>query len=103
MIAPGDTPFSRALSWSYALTGSRVVVSLLVSLVLARLLGPEPFGLVAMGLAFIAVVELLVKQGLTATIVQRVDLRPSHLDAAFWMTVATIVLLTPVALIASGG
>lgn len=94
--------FSHALSWSYVLTGSRLVVTLVVSLVLARILGPEAFGLVAMGLAFVAFVELLVKQGLSATIIQRRDLHKRHLDAAFALIIAAITVLTPTVLIASG-
>ncbi|TVR19993.1 MAG: lipopolysaccharide biosynthesis protein [Nitriliruptor sp.] len=107
--AQGDTAidrptasFGKALSWSYVLTTSRVAITLVISLVLARILGPEAFGLVAMGLAFVAFVELLVRQGMMPAIVQRPGLTPSHLDAAFWMTLGAAFVLTPIVLALSG-
>jgi O-antigen/teichoic acid export membrane protein len=102
---PIDRPaasYRKALSWSYVLTSSRTAFTLLTSLVLARILGPEAFGLVAMGLAFVAFVDLLVRQGLIPAIVQRPDLTPSHLDAAFWITTSAAFALTPVVIAASG-
>lgn len=105
----GDRPIDRpggsyrkALSWSYVLTGSRTLFTLATSLVLARILGPEAFGLVAMGLAFVMFIELLVRQGMIPAIVQRPWLTPSHLDAAFWMTTGAALVLTPMVIAASG-
>lgn len=94
--------FGRALSWSYVLTSGRAVVTLVVSLVLARLLGPEAFGIIAMATVFVLFVEMFVRQGLVAAIVQRPRLTALHLDTAFWMTVGTVSVLVPVTMAASG-
>lgn len=100
-VARPKIRFSNALSWSYVLTSTRLAMTLLVSLVLARLLGPEAFGLVAMGLAFIAFIELLAKQGLSNAIIQQVDLRIAHFQAAFWLIAVAILVLTPLAMLSS--
>ncbi len=58
--------------------------SLVVFIVLARLLTPSDFGLVAMAGVFIALGEALVAQGFGAAITQREDLEPAHESTAFW-------------------
>jgi O-antigen/teichoic acid export membrane protein len=53
-------------------------------LVLARLLTPTVFGLMALAGVYLAVVNLFVEQGLAKALVQREALRADHLDTAFW-------------------
>lgn len=99
---PARPSFGLAVSWSYALTGGRTVVTLIVSLVLARLLGPEVFGAVAMANVLVLFIEMFVRQGLVAAIVQRPNLTRLHLDTAFWMTAGAVGLLTPLTIAVSG-
>ena len=98
----GTTAFGNAVSWSFVLTSGRTFMTLVVSLVLARILGPEAFGLIAMANVFILFAELFVRQGLVAAIVQRPKLTAAHLDTAFWMTVMLAAVLVPVVIGASG-
>ena len=58
--------------------------SLAVFIVLARLLTPSDFGLVAMAGVFVALGETLVAQGFGTAITQREDLEPEHESTAFW-------------------
>ncbi|MCM1984906.1 MOP flippase family protein [Lyngbya confervoides] len=53
-------------------------------LVLARLLGPETFGLVSLSTIFIHLIQALLGQGFSDAIIQRKDLDREHLDTAFW-------------------
>lgn len=79
---------ARGVAWSTIdATGSRLI-STVVFILLARLLPPAAFGLVALSLAFIAFTRLLVDQGFGAAIVQRRELTKGHLDTAFWTSVA---------------
>lgn len=94
--------FGTAVSWSYLLTGGRTVMTLIVSLVLARLLGPEIFGAIAMANVFVLFIEMFVRQGLVSAIVQRPNLTRIHLDTAFWLTVATVSVLAPLTIALSG-
>ncbi|MFD0823109.1 lipopolysaccharide biosynthesis protein, partial [Micromonospora zhanjiangensis] len=78
---------SAALGWSYVLIGGKVGASLVVTFVLARLLGPTAYGLLAMAMVFITVAQVLIQQGLVSAIVQRDRLTDEHLDAAFGVLV----------------
>lgn len=69
---------------------------LLVFLVLARLLDPEAFGLVALAGVFIALITTLVDQGFKTAVIQRADLEDLHLDTAFWTNLGLSFVLTGV-------
>lgn len=80
------------------LKGSMVVVSakgfgLLLKVaflaILARLLTPADFGLVAIGVSFAAFARLLGDSGMTLTLVQRRDLRADHISTAFVCSIVT--------------
>lgn len=79
----GAGQLRSAIGWSYLLTAGRIGSSILVTFLLARLLGPNEFGLVAMATVFITVAQTLIQQGLVSAIVQRDKLTPEHLDGAF--------------------
>ena len=92
----------RGTFWSaLQQTGDRGI-RLLVYLVLARLLAPDAFGLVALALAYIDFVQLFLNQGLTAAIVQRDELESEHLDSAFWGNMAFGLLLGGACLASAG-
>jgi PST family polysaccharide transporter len=90
--------FRTAVGWSLATTGGQQALSALFTFVLAALLGPEAFGLVAMAAVYVAFVQLVLEQGMSAAIVQRRDLSEDHLNAAFWMVVAASLVLTAISL-----
>ena len=66
---------------------------------LAGLLEPVDFGLVALAAVFVAFAQLIVDQGLGDALIQRRALTPQQLDTAFWAAVITGALLS-VAMIA---
>src|SRR5687768_4773470 len=75
------------------------LVSWGVGILLARLLMPQDYGLFAMALSVIVVLELLQNLGLGVAIIQRQDLTPRHLNAVFWIMLGLSVVI---ALVASG-
>jgi len=65
--------------------------------VLARLLSPEAFGIIALGTAFIAFARVLIDKGFTDAIIQREDLDDLHIQSAFWINLGIgglLILLT---------
>lgn len=58
-------------------------IGLLSTLILARLLLPADFGLVAMAAPVVALVELLGAWGMDAALIQRSNVERAHLDTAF--------------------
>jgi PST family polysaccharide transporter len=75
--------FGGAVKWALLMNWGQEGLTGLVTLLLAYLLGPSAFGLVAMALAYILFIELFVGQGFNPALVQRKDLRDEHLDAVF--------------------
>jgi PST family polysaccharide transporter len=61
--------------------------------VLARLLSPQDFGLVACATLVVNFVAMLNELGLGAALIQRSELRPGHLNACFWSNMAVGTLL----------
>lgn len=61
------------------------ILSLLIYVVLARLVGPTSFGLIALAGVYVAFIGVFVNQGFETTLVQRKDLDAWHLDSAFWV------------------
>ena len=61
-------------------------VSLFTLVVLARLLAPADFGIVALASTFVTFASIFVDYGFSKALVQRRDLEREHMDAAFWVT-----------------
>ncbi|WP_392531334.1 lipopolysaccharide biosynthesis protein [Nostoc sp. C117] len=74
----------KGVFWSALDSWGRQIISLGVFLILARLLGPETFGIVALSTIFLNFLQVFLDQGLSQAIVQREDLEKEHLDTAFW-------------------
>ena len=62
---------ARGLTWTLAQTWGGQTLSLIVFVILARLLTPDDFGLVALAGVFVSLAQLVVDQGLGDALVQR--------------------------------
>jgi O-antigen/teichoic acid export membrane protein len=70
--------------------------------VLGRLLGPEPYGLIAMALIVIAFGELFViDSGFGDAIIQRKELSDDHCDAAFWLLLGSSLIAMTIFMLGS--
>lgn len=69
--------------WSAVEKYSGLVVSTIVSMVLARLLMPEEFGTIAIAMVIISFIALLCNMGIGPAIIQRKDLDHHELDTIF--------------------
>ena len=79
--------------WTATSNWGDQISRLVVFIILARLLDPEDFGLVALALVFIGFVDVVADQGLVAALIQRKDIARRHLDTGFWVLVAVGVFL----------
>jgi O-antigen/teichoic acid export membrane protein len=105
-VAPSQSPGGRrsrrhfrqevasGLGWTLIGTWGRQAIDLVVFLVLARLLMPEDFGLVALAMVFVLFAQLVVDQGMGDALVQRRQITPIQVDTAFWVAVVTGGLLS---------
>jgi O-antigen/teichoic acid export membrane protein len=92
----------RGVAWSVLEHWAARVVSVSVFVVLARLLDPSDFGLVALSTVFIHFLSVIQEQGFGHALVQRRDLDRKHVDSALWFGLATGLLLTLAMQIAAG-
>lgn len=82
--------------WSFIESWGRQAVSSLIFLLLARLLVPEAFGLIALADLFVSFMRLFIDQGFAQAIVQKEEIEPEHLDSAFWISLAFGLSLTAI-------
>src|SRR5262245_49912678 len=68
-------------------------------MILARLLGPEDFGLVGMATAFTGVLNLFRDFGLSTASVQRENVTEEQISTLFWINVLAGVILAALALV----
>ena len=80
--------------WSAGLQWGEQFVGFIVFSVLARLLGPEDFGLVALASVFINFLQIFNNQGIAEAIVQKEEIQKEHLDTAFWFSIGIGLLLS---------
>ncbi|MBA2441356.1 MAG: lipopolysaccharide biosynthesis protein, partial [Rubrobacter sp.] len=88
-----------AFKWNYVGTLVRAFSQLAIGIVLARLLGPEPFGLVAVGWLVLGLGNLIADFGFGAALVQRREI--SDADIRFVFTVQVLLGLGLTVLVAS--
>lgn len=92
---------TRGVFWIGGGQVFRQVLGIITSIVLARLLGPGDFGLIAMAYVFIELGQLFADFGIGAAVVQSRNLNPSVLSSAFWANVAVGLGLMFIILIAA--
>lgn len=70
--------------WAVVENFGNRIFTLIIFSILAKLLDPVSFGLVATVNGLIALAEILIDQGFTQAIIQRKELEEAHLSSAFW-------------------
>lgn len=91
----------RGLKWALLEQSSVQIISFLVFLLLARLLDPQTFGLLAISQIFINLVAHMLQQGFNQAIVQRPDITKQHYNAAFLANMGVSLLFIIVLIFSS--
>lgn len=91
----------KGVIWSAIESWGNRAITFVVFFLLARLLSPEVFGLVALASVFLAFIQIFLDQGFSSAIIQRKDLEPEHLDTAFWVNLAISVFLTTLSILSA--
>jgi PST family polysaccharide transporter len=84
----------KGVIWSAIESWGNRIISVSIFFLLARLLDPESFGLVALASVFIDFVQIFIDQGFSQAIIQRENLESEHLNSAFWINIGIGILLT---------
>jgi len=78
-----------ALSWSFVDSFGSQGIQFIMSVVLARLLAPESFGLISMLAVFTAVAMLLIEGGFSGALIQKRELESKDRSTVFWFNLAS--------------
>ena len=81
------TKTKKGLQWSAIERILTQGIQLLITLLLARLLGPSAFGLVGMLAVFIAVANVFIDSGFTSALIRKIDRNESDLVTAFYYNI----------------
>jgi O-antigen/teichoic acid export membrane protein len=84
----------KGVLWSAIQSWGSQAIAFIVFSLLARLLEPKTFGLIAMAGVFLAFIEVFLDQGFSNAIVQRQELEPEHLNTAFWTNLGIGMFMT---------
>jgi O-antigen/teichoic acid export membrane protein len=93
---------AKGALWASVESWSTQLVQFLVVLVLARLVGPEDYGLMAIAMVVVQLSQLLIASaGWSEALIQRRRLDPALCDTVFWMLVASGAALGVLACLAA--
>ena len=79
--------------WQLAQKFSTQGVSFIISIVLARLLMPEDFGLIAMTTIFLRIAGIFVESGLGTSLVQSKSVDERDYNTVFWASLCLSLIL----------
>ena len=87
--------------WRFGEKITAQAVSLIVSIVLARILMPEDYGIVAIVNIFIAIAEIFVTSGLGIALIQKKDATQLDFSTLFWCNIILSLVLYAIVYVAS--
>lgn len=87
-----------ALKWNYLGMGVKVLSQLAIGIVLARLLGPEPFGLIAIAWLMLGLGNLIADSGLSVALIQKPHISPRDIRYVFTLQLLAGLALSLLAL-----
>jgi len=84
------------ISWSIVDNVTKLLLTLFIASILARLLKPDDFGVIAMIFVFTGFLKILRDFGLGASVIQKTNPSSKELDSLFWVTIGFGVFVTVV-------
>src|SRR5262245_57684453 len=85
-----------AFSWRFAAEASRFILQLIVTVILARLVSVDDFGLLALTMVVINLFIRISELGMIQAVIQRKDLTDAHIRVAFTLSTISGIFLTTV-------
>jgi len=92
---------TKGILWMATSQFSSQFIRFIVTIILARLLFPEDFGLMGLASIFIGVIIAVHELGLGSAIIQRKDIDNDHLSTAFWASIVSGILFCLLTILAS--
>lgn len=83
----------RSLMWKLAERGGAQLVGFIVTLVLARLLSPNEYGVIAIVNIFLSIATVLIQGGMNTAIVQKKEIDRTDISTVFYLSLAVFVFI----------
>lgn len=90
-----------SIRWTTASSLIRASLQLLQMAILARLLAPTDFGLMALVLAIVAFLQIFADMGVSSAIIHHQEISPRQLSSLYWLNVGSAVGLATVLAVVS--
>ncbi len=84
----------KGLAWSGASQAGKQISQFIVTMILARLLSPDDFGLLAMATVFVNFAMIFSEMGISSALIQKQDTHDRHYYSAFWFNIVVGLCLT---------
>lgn len=88
----------KGASWTFVSQISRIIITMFVTAVLARLLEPSDFGLVAMVTVFTVFFAMFNDIGLASAIIQKQEVTETQLSSLFWVNLIEGLIVSVICL-----
>ncbi|WP_277926960.1 lipopolysaccharide biosynthesis protein [Adlercreutzia faecimuris] len=89
----GDGRTIRSFAWSFLEQGGSKAVLMIVQIVLARILSPEAFGVLAIVLVVTSIADSIAQSGLGMALVQKTDADDRSYSTAWWISLVLAAVL----------
>lgn len=86
--------FISGFSWQALNVLTQVILQLIFIALLARLISPEAFGVMAIALVVVGFIEIFSQIGIGPALIQRKDLEDEHISAAFYISISLGISFT---------
>jgi len=100
--ASGKSGVSGAVKWASASNITEGLANAMITVILASLLGPAEYGIVAIAILLVLILEIIPGFGLDTALIQHSNLEPENLNAAFWFNVIFGILFAGLTILLSG-
>ena len=82
-----------SLLWKFLERGGVQGIQFVLQIILARILSPEDYGVLAILMAFIAIANVFVQSGLNTALIQKRDVDEIDFSSVFWLSLFISILL----------
>lgn len=82
-----------AVRWNTFSMGVRQVAQIVGALIIARILGPEDFGVISAAMILVVLTPLILDLGLSSALIQRPELRKDHIKTTTTINVVSALIL----------
>ena len=82
-----------SLLWKYLERGASQGISFIISVILARLLSPDNYGVLALTTVFISIANVFVQTGFNVSLIQKKDADDRDFSSVFYISLALSIIL----------